>query len=412
MNNNKIKEAEKLAEKGFNLLKQDRFKAALKILEKAIKLDPKNVKAWRRKGYALYYLGRYKEALISLERALKLNSKDDIVWIHKGAALYELNRDKEALKAFERALKINPKNADAWTGKGRTLLILEQESQAIVALDKALKLNPKDVDALSSKGFALSILNRYDEALSIFEEALKLNPQKSLKKSIIKIYCLILKEKSKEDKDKFNEILENHKPNLEKEILLKIRRLQEIGKKPKKICEPEISHLIKSSIKYEMDKLKIFIRKELEPVKSSFSSRNLSTQISKPSIKTPLAKFPTPPGTKWDDVTIQFISDESIKISAKGVSKEFNYAEIGFKDNRRGVVPDNQWKVLQHLAKCNGEISWKSETESLKDFPKFPKRIEILRKRLKDIMGIDEDPFYPYKEIKSYKSKFKIEYFS
>ncbi|MDD5530571.1 MAG: HEAT repeat domain-containing protein [bacterium] len=139
------------------------------------------------------------------------------------------------------------------------------------------------------------------------------------------------------------------------------------------------------------------------------------------------SQFPTPPGTKWEDVTIQFISDESIKISANEVSKEFHYTEIGFKDNRKGIVPDSQWKVLQYLAKCGGTISWNFEDAkeyggynytipkdeipkptNLKERKAFPKRIERLRKKLKTIMQLDGDPFENYIKVKSYKSKFTI----
>jgi hypothetical protein len=123
-----------------------------------------------------------------------------------------------------------------------------------------------------------------------------------------------------------------------------------------------------------------------------------------------IAIFHTVPGTQWEDVTIQFLSDESIKISANGVSEEFHYTEIGFKDNRKRLIPNSQWVVLRHLALQKGEISWKSKDIKLEDQQKFPKKIERLRERLKTIMQLDDDPFYDYIKVKSYKSKFTIEY--
>jgi hypothetical protein len=116
-------------------------------------------------------------------------------------------------------------------------------------------------------------------------------------------------------------------------------------------------------------------------------------------------KFPTPPGTRWEDVTIQVVSNDSIKITAKGVYKTFTYAEIGFKDKRKGDLWDSQWEVLMALAEENGEISWDCKNAQLR----LQKKIQTIRRRLQALMGIEEDPFYCYQDVKAYKTKFKIE---
>lgn len=130
----------------------------------------------------------------------------------------------------------------------------------------------------------------------------------------------------------------------------------------------------------------------------------------KPSPKTSISKFPIPPGTTWQDVIIQFISVNEVKITVGTVHKNYNFAELGFKDERRGDVPDSQWQVLIILAESNNQISWETKHPRLTEpiQRQLNKRIQTIRKRLQTIMGIDDDPFYTYQQIKIYKTKFKI----
>ena len=59
------------------------------------------------------------------------------------------------------------------------------------------------------------------------------------------------------------------------------------------------------------------------------------------------------------------------------------------------------------LAAHNGEVCWKTPME-----PKTKKLLKTyvskLRRRFKDFMGIEDDPFYPYRKENSYRTKFKL----
>ncbi|MDD2890956.1 MAG: tetratricopeptide repeat protein [bacterium] len=406
MNTNQ--EANKLAKTGRDLLKQSKFEDALKILEQAIELDPKNIKIWENKASALCRLYRFKELLSTYEKIIELNPKDAWTWTHKGTTILLLGKPAEALKSFEQALQLNPKNVLAWNNKGLSFLML----------------------------------NRLDEALLSFEKAFKLDSKGGLKKEIAGTCHFIFEEKSEDTQQDFLKLISES--TLNKELLFQILKFHKPGKEPKKTSDNASVAHIEMSMEYKANypeeifsafaqQIQEFLKNKKLECKPVFKFQNsLPTPNPLPSLESASGgflsdtkchpaslavaaqlenlklKFPTPPDTKWDDVTIQFISDAEIKITVKKTHKNFNFAEIGFKDARKGDVPDSQWKVLQYLARQKGEISWKSETESLKDFPKFPKRIETIRKRLKAIMGINSDPFYDYKKVKSYKSKFKI----
>lgn len=59
------------------------------------------------------------------------------------------------------------------------------------------------------------------------------------------------------------------------------------------------------------------------------------------------------------------------------------------------------------LANQGGEIRWSAKGQPhVKDHAKA--KIKIIRKRLREVMQIDDDPFKPYRRVKAYKTKFRI----
>jgi len=122
----------------------------------------------------------------------------------------------------------------------------------------------------------------------------------------------------------------------------------------------------------------------------------------------PVARFPYIPGLKWDEVSMEFVSNEAIRIRAQNVREIYNFAEMGFKDRRKGDRPDSLWGVLRDgFGKHGGEISWNISVDS-KTRDNLKEYVRKIRKRLRAFMEIEDDPFFPYRKSKSYKTKFSI----
>jgi hypothetical protein len=75
----------------------------------------------------------------------------------------------------------------------------------------------------------------------------------------------------------------------------------------------------------------------------------------------PLPQFPKMGGLRWEEVTIAFVSNDSLRISARGKSQVFMFSDIGFRDGRKGDRPDKQWELLQWMA----NVRWTPETGQL-----------------------------------------------
>ena len=143
-----------------------------------------------------------------------------------------------------------------------------------------------------------------------------------------------------------------------------------------------------------------------------------------------------PPDVKWQDIAIRFVDGHNVDIKYKDKIIRSDYKTMGFEDfkSRR---PNKQWQLLERLAENNGEISWERSAAKSSDISKTSqdfgyefdeeksirqnkgysiikipdkrkKTKQLLSQALKAYFRIDEDPFYPYDQVKAYKIKIKL----
>jgi hypothetical protein len=153
-------------------------------------------------------------------------------------------------------------------------------------------------------------------------------------------------------------------------------------------------------------------------IRSSFSTGPtdihmvLSSMVSLPKFENkekPIRPFPSPSGIKWSDITIRFFSKEIAEITARDVKEVRNYAEMGFMDDRTKSY-NLLWIALLEFGKYGGEISWKTMGLQLRIQKNLKSHIKRLRKHLKQLFRIEDDPFMPYRRgrEKAYKTKFRV----
>jgi hypothetical protein len=113
-----------------------------------------------------------------------------------------------------------------------------------------------------------------------------------------------------------------------------------------------------------------------------------------------------PPDTKWEDITIRFLTGHDVRIEVAGrVIAETDYKRMGFENRHsRMHVPNVQWELLQTLAQNNRQIA----PGDMADDPRVKKRKQLLAKGLKEYFPIDGDPFYPYRKVGAYKIRINL----
>lgn len=150
--------------------------AGVKLIDKALKINPNVPQAHNNRGNALLDLGRADEALVSYNKAVSL--KPDYASAHnnRGNALLVLDRPGEALASYDKALALDPNYAQAYFNRGNALNKLKRVGEALASYGKAVALAPNYVDVYNNRGNTLLGLGRLSEALADYEKALALKP--------------------------------------------------------------------------------------------------------------------------------------------------------------------------------------------------------------------------------------------
>jgi tetratricopeptide (TPR) repeat protein len=100
----------------FQLEEDGRYDDAMRLLDRAIGLDPKDVLVWNSVGLCLVKQDRRKEAVAAFEHALALNPLFPQAYRNLGAALEQLGDFDGAREQYERAIRVAPDYADAVAG--------------------------------------------------------------------------------------------------------------------------------------------------------------------------------------------------------------------------------------------------------------------------------------------------------
>ncbi len=168
--------------KGVGLDRQKRSEEAIDAYNKALDINPNDVRSLFNKGVDLQMLGRVDEALACYDKALSITPNDGEVWSNKGIALRTLGRTEEAVQCYDRALELNPRDAGVWSNRGVALRGLGRTEEAIQSYNRALDINPNDAGVWSNKGVALHRLGRLKEAVECYDRALALDPNRNVPK--------------------------------------------------------------------------------------------------------------------------------------------------------------------------------------------------------------------------------------
>ncbi|MHC5056121.1 MAG: hypothetical protein ACYTKD_15555 [Planctomycetota bacterium] len=121
----------------------------------------------------------------------------------------------------------------------------------------------------------------------------------------------------------------------------------------------------------------------------------------------PFVRFQPDETVTWHTVEIIIIGDAAARVKVGEETKKLSCIEMGFKDNRTADMPNDQWKALLKFADGYGTVAWPAGSRRP---PIKHKCLTALRKALKALCHVDDDPFEPYdRALHCYKAKFRIE---
>ena len=182
-------EKENLIEKAKDLLRNEEFEKAIKILEdlyqQQLDTDVKNnlIDALFAYGGYLndYYVLEYDESINFFKRIIELDSENYRAHYNLGIAYFNLNRFEEALNSYKIALSIKPDHKHVYYNIGLLHEKKENLENAIEAYEKALEIDPNYIYAMHSlkavklnMGNSAKPKNKTQESKDIVEKLISL----------------------------------------------------------------------------------------------------------------------------------------------------------------------------------------------------------------------------------------------
>jgi tetratricopeptide (TPR) repeat protein len=157
-------------------LKQGNWASAASELQRSLELNPDFDQAMTALARALHQQGQRDAAKTWVEKALKLNPENLKGWYQLG--WMNLQYDPQAaIAAFQKALDIQPNFALARRDLGILLMQQQAYKQAANHLEKAAELGLSDPRLFNLLGIAYSRTNRFHAAIKVYRTALKADPK-------------------------------------------------------------------------------------------------------------------------------------------------------------------------------------------------------------------------------------------
>lgn len=161
---------------GLHLIDQGEYSQAEVMLERAIRLAPKNSYGYLLRAYFDQLFNRDETALQNLTTAVDLNPRSTFAHFYRGELLAKEGKFTDAIRDYERALKLKHYFTDARFGLAVVYLQQQRLKEATDACELILQIDRRDVRAYKCLGRILMERKDFAEASKVYERGLAYLP--------------------------------------------------------------------------------------------------------------------------------------------------------------------------------------------------------------------------------------------
>jgi tetratricopeptide (TPR) repeat protein len=130
----------------------------------------------RNRGVAHYHAGRFREALHDFNRALELDPHNLRTLQLRGALFVRTGQHERALADLGRALELDPRHAEALAPRCVVMMRLSRLDEALADCELALELKPDNIDNSISLGMVRALRGETERAERHYRRALQIDP--------------------------------------------------------------------------------------------------------------------------------------------------------------------------------------------------------------------------------------------
>jgi len=153
---------------------------------KALEISPDDPRVLSAQGLALYRAGRFADAIRVLQRAVSLDPRSTLPRVNLGIAQAAAGDAAGAQRTYVDLLEMNPSEPLGWFNLGNVLQRADRLGEAEEAYQRATRLDPGLERAQFERARTLIRLNRIPEALEPARRALELDPENELTRQMVR----------------------------------------------------------------------------------------------------------------------------------------------------------------------------------------------------------------------------------
>ena len=155
------------------------YNNAIKDIDMAIILNPKDELAYYNRGLAYERLGDYDKAMNNYNMAINLNPRFEYAYNIRGILNYKIENYEQAIQDFNKAIEINSRFSLAFNNRGVVYRTLGFYPQAINDLTRSIELNPNYAISYQNRAKTYLLTGRYEEADKDFKTAARLGDKQA-----------------------------------------------------------------------------------------------------------------------------------------------------------------------------------------------------------------------------------------
>lgn len=165
------------------LVKKKLFKQGIAVLNKAIKLDPRNPTLFVNLSNIYQAIGDLEQALTATKQALKLHSQYSEAFNQLGNIYYKQKQYVEAINNYKKAISINPNFMEARSNLGNTFALVDDYEASVAEYEFVLNYEPENFTIRLNLALAYMKLSKFPESNSAFSKIVhKINDSETLSK--------------------------------------------------------------------------------------------------------------------------------------------------------------------------------------------------------------------------------------
>ncbi|MEQ8167978.1 MAG: tetratricopeptide repeat protein [Candidatus Eremiobacterota bacterium] len=155
-------------------IKKYEWQKAIDIFKKTTGMDRKNGSSWSNLCYACERAGYYKEAIEAGEESLVYGKGDIQTWSSMAISYYYLEEFDKSIESFQKAINMDQNNGELFCRYAMALQWKGKIDEAAKNYKKAIELEPDLLDSYYNLGNTLMTAGNYEDAIKYFQQVLSM----------------------------------------------------------------------------------------------------------------------------------------------------------------------------------------------------------------------------------------------